>query len=228
MQKSLFVGIFIAFLVGCPTPSGTNKQTDPDGKHPETIDPYTTNLGNYTIHNFMCSTTATKIDGRVDEWLSKAETYLKGLAADFGDVNEIQNEDVKNLINVLNNDSTYKTSNMTGFDPMINRLNNACAPLFEQIIEKIDTPVDRARFIRYYQAINNEAYKFGWGNYFDDNPANTETQEATYANQKANVITAWDDIHYDYNETKPIDDIGSDIENGCPQIINQMGMLLKK
>ena len=90
-----------------------------------------------------------------------------------------------------------------------------------KLLKKLIPPVDRARFIRYYQAINNEAYIYGYSNYDDNDIIDA------YESEKSDIIDNWDYIHYDYNETKPIDDIGSDIENGCPQIINQMGMLLK-
>ena len=219
MQKSLFVGIFIAFLVGCSTPGGTNKQTGiatPNPEDSETIDPYTTNLGNYTIHNFMCDTTATEIDGRVNEWLPKAETYLKGLAADFGDVNEIQNEDVKNLINVLNDDFNYELHNPTGFDALVSNINDACAQVFNDIAPKINYD-DQCEFIGYYKALDAQAYINGCAGMNNGNPILQENYERQVESARQFVDDAYTieennfgeitNIKFNSDITQKLDDI---------------------
>jgi len=204
-------------------------QTDPSHTCPVIEDPnqYTKKLGDgtYEIHSFMTDTTADNITGRVNEWLPKAETYIKGLANGFS--NDCQsNANFQNLINVLKSENTYSTNNVAGFDPIINKINNACTPIFEEIIANIDTPLDRYNFICYYQALSNEAYKYGYGSYFDGNPNNTEKQEKEYSDTLNEINNLWVDNHA-FDGITPAFDIINDIQNNnCQQISESMKTLL--
>ena len=129
--------------------------------------------GTYTIANFMVDPGTTKIDEMVAAWLPNAERYIKDIVDSFSpEFKAKYNEELA----LITDKNAFNQSTTSGFDPTINRLNDSCVPIFEEIIEKIDTPLDRARFIRYYQALSNEAYKNGSGDYFNGN----QTQEDTY------------------------------------------------
>ena len=177
--------------------------------------------GTYSIANFMVNDNAEdSIDKKVADGLECAEKYIKGFAGCFE--NTANNQNLQNLVNVLGTESTYNTNNTTGFDPIINKLNNACAPIFEEIIEKIDTPLDRYSFICYYNALSNEAYKHGSGDYFNGN----QTQEDTYNDKKEQIQRDFADNYAFEGEDTPFD-IVDDIENNnCKEITNRMKNLL--
>lgn len=202
-------------------------QTDPSHTCPVIEDPnqYTKKLGDgtYEIHNFMTDTTADNITGQVNEWLPKAETKIRGM------LNELSPEfrsKYSEQLALIEDANAFKINLTSGFDFTINRINGACTPIFEEIIANIDTPLDRARFINYYSALSNEAYKYGYSSYFDGNPNNTETQEKKYNLEKEAIIANWDDIHNDFEADKPISNIENDMNNGYTQITAQMKQLL--
>lgn len=199
-------------------------QTDPNHTCPEpTLSAEVESIGNgtYTIANFMVNDNAEdSIDQKVADGLECAEKYIKDFADCFE--NTANNQNLQNLVNVLGTESTYNTNNTTGFDPIINKLNNACAPIFEEIIEKIDTPLDRYSFICYYNALSNEAYKYGSGDYFNGN----QTQEETYNDKKEQIQRDFADNYAFEGEDTPFD-IVDDIENNnCKEITNRMKILL--
>jgi len=198
-----------------------------DGIQKEPCTFETKQLGNYTIANFMTETdNAYTIDDKVEQWLPHIKTHFKTLADSFSD--EFKTKYATQFAKI-NDENAFKLSSDSGIDFTINRIDEFCEPIFEEIIAKIDTPLNRARFIRYYQALNNEAYKYGYGTYFDTNSNNIEEQESYYKTEKEDVISNWDYIHDEVylGSIKPIKDIGNDIENGCTQITNEMKTLLK-
>ena len=198
-------------------------QTDPKHTCPPkpTLSAEVKSIGNgtYSIANFMVSS-KDDLDEKISENLECAEKYIKGFADCFKDT--ANNQNLQNLVNVLETESTYSTNNTTGFDPIINKLNNACAPIFEEIIENIDTPLDRYSFICYYNALSNEAYKHGSGDYFNGN----QTQEDTYNDKKEQIQRDFAD-NYAFEGLPTPFNIIEDIENNnCDKITKEMKTLL--
>ena len=207
------LGIGTMMYTGCPQPTQPTEPTPtPPSTEQEITDNYTTTLGNgnYVMHNFMFDNNAAGTSAKVDMWLAKAETYMKGLSNGFSDdFKNSTNTNYKNLLTELNDSENYKQNPMTGFDPLINAINISCKPIFEEIISHIDTPLDRYNFICYYHALSNEAYKYGFGKYFDGIANYEEPQELKYKSNKE----AFDIIH--------------DIENNqCLNITTHMDQLL--
>lgn len=221
------LGIGTMMYTGCQQPT----EPTPTGIEQEITDNYTTTLGNgnYVMHNFMFDNNAAGTSAKVDTWLAKAETYMKGLSNGFSDdFKNSTNTNYKNLITKLNDSETYEQSTMSGFDPVINIINNNCKPIFEEIISHVDdaTAADQCRFIVYYKSLSNEAYKYGFGKYFDGIKNYQEPQELEYESQKESIISYWTDINQSISET-PFD-IAYDIETGCTQITEQMDKLFTK
>ncbi len=175
--------------------------------------------GTYTIANFMVDPGTTKVDEMVAAWLPSAEKHIKDFADCFD--NTANNQNLQNLVNVLGTESTYNTNNTTGFDPIINKLNNACVPIFEEIIENIDNDLDVAYFKNEYKGLNLKAYKKCSGNYFDGNPA-----QDTYNTKKDSLNKAWAMMHALNNKVQPFS-IVEDIENNnCTNTTSHMDELL--
>lgn len=205
-------------------------QTDPKHICPEpTLSAEVEHIGNgtYTIANFMVNDNAEdSIDQKVADGLECAEKHIKDFADCFE--NTANNQNLQNLVNVLGTESTYNTNNTTGFDPIINKLNNACAPIFEEIIEKIDNDLDVAYFKNEYKGLSLKAYKKGWGNYFEGSVDNIEPQEETYNTKKDSLNKAWAMMHA-LNSIDQEFSIVEDIENNnCKNITTHMDELLLK
>lgn len=219
------LGIGTMMYTGCQQPT----EPTPTGNEQEITDNYTTTLGNgnYVMHNFMFDNNAAGTSAKVDMWLAKAETYIKGLSNGFSDdFKNSTNTNYKNLLTELNNSDRYQQGTMTGFDPVINAINNNCKPIFEEIISHIDTPLDRYNFICYYQALSNESYKYGYGKYFDGNKNYEEPQELKYKSEKDDIERLWIDNH-NFDKVTPAFDIIHDIENNqCLNITTHMDQLL--
>lgn len=176
--------------------------------------------GTYTIANFMVSS-KDDLDEKISENLECAEKYIKGFADCFKDT--ANNQNLQNLVNVLETESTYSTNNTTGFDPIINKLNNACAPIFEEIIENIDDDFDVACFKNEYNGLSLKTYKDASENYFDGNPA-----QETYNTKKDSLNKAWARMHALNSKDQPFS-IVEDIENNnCTNTTSHMDELLLK
>lgn len=214
-------------FTGCPQP--TEPTPTPPGTEQEITDNYTTTLGNgnYVMHNFMFDNNAAGTSAKVDMWLAKAETYMKGLSNGFSDdFKNSTNTNYKNLLTELNNSDNYQQDTTSGFDPLINAINISCKPIFEEIISHIDTPLDRYNFICYYQALSNESYKYGYGKYFNSNANYEEPQELKYESEKDEIKYLWRDNH-NFDNVTPAFDIIHDIENNqCLNITTHMDQLL--
>lgn len=201
-------------------------QTDPKHTCPVVEEPILSaevkHIGNgtYTIANFMVNDNADdSINQKVADGLECAEKYIKGALGSF--TPEFQAKYSEELA-LITDENAFKQSTTSGFDFTINRLNGSCAPIFEEIIEKIDTPLDRYSFICYYNALSNEAYKHGSGDYFNGN----QIQEETYNNKKEQIQRDFAD-NYAFEGLPTPFNIIEDIENNnCDRITNQMKNLL--
>lgn len=219
------LGIGTMMYTGCQQPT----EPTPTGIEQEITDNYTTTLGNgnYVMHNFMFDNNAAGTSAKVDTWLAKAATYMKGLSNGFSDdFKNSTNTNYKNLISIINNDKIYTQDPSTGFDSIIYSINKASTPIFEEIISHIDTPLDRYNFICYYQALSNESYKYGYGKYFNSNANYEEPQELKYESEKDEIKYLWRDNH-NFDNVTPAFDIIHDIENNqCLNITTHMDQLL--
>ena len=197
-------------------------QTDPNHICTPTLSAEVKSIGNgtYTIANFMVSS-KDDLNEKISENLECAETHIKNFANCFE--NTANNQNLQNLVNVLGTESTYNTNNTTGFDPIINKLNNACAPIFEKIIENIDNDLDVAYFKNEYKGLSLKTYKDASENYFDGNPA-----QETYNTKKDSLNKAWAMMHALNSKVQPFS-IVEDIENNnCTNITTHMDELLLK
>ncbi len=245
IKKGLKVGVLgtalmagTAMFTGCPNPNGPqNPGTEiptPENPGNETDDSRygipcdkTMGNGNYVIHNFIGEkdnfASANTIGKDMNYYLGKGETYVMGLVDKFSDslqdrpaaqayFQEFINAQKANEFQTL----SETMSNPYGFDHTVNGISNASEPVFENIIRNIDTNRDRHLFIRCYQALSNEAYKYGKG------IASSSSRLEYYQNVREEINVAWTagTINNPF-------DINHDIDNqNCQQITNEMDNIL--
>lgn len=132
------------------------------------------------------------------------------------------------------NDNQIRTNEK--FDYLITQLNNLLTPVFEDIFETLLTTYEWTitgideyhclkgyEFTIYYTIMTFLSYNYSY-------------TEATYANEWQSyeslmqyyVIDTWNIMYSEeiFNTTPPITDILSDINNGCPLIVEQMNICL--
>lgn len=183
-------------------------------------------------------------------WNEYSETLLgeqQGIVEPISMMNSF-NDNFKTYINSINFSDSFKSKYDTdiefkkytdyttdisidyseNFDGLINNLYDICAPVFADITENIqisdDATLDQKRFYYYYRAINNEAYKDGYSDRFDYSSDSNYQGKTYYTDEKDNIISGWANINN--NSTAPIADIETDMVNGCPQVIQQMNLML--
>lgn len=234
---SLFViGISIFTISSCDNISNTgtpdnkeNPGNEIDNSRYGTPCDKTMGNGNYVIHNFIGEkdnfASANTIGKDMNYYLGKGETYVMDLVDKFS--KSLQDRPAaqayfQEFINAqkANKFQTMREtmSNPYGFDSTINGISNASEPVFENIIRNIDTNRDRHLFIRCYQALSNEAYKFGLG---------------TWRNGSSNEMDYYNDVREEINVAwtagtinNPFD-INHDIDNqNCQQVTNEMDNIL--
>lgn len=222
----------IAFLVtttllfvACDNTS-TAKNNDSDTTSPNVA---TTTIGNgkYVLSNFITSEGISIGDEKVAQYVSNAETHIKGMANDFAtSLNGRPNAQAYFSSFISNvNSINFTKQNYAGFDDGILDLSSHCEPIFENIIQNIDTTLDRYQFIRYYQALSNEVYKYGLGDRFTVKTTNHDP-EGNYNYEKEDAIEGWIGLH-DYNSVPQPFDMQIDIENNnCKNITAGMDTLL--
>ena len=227
---SLFViGISIFTISSCDNTSSTgasgNNEND-ESRYGTPCDK-TMGNGNYVIHNFIGEkdnfASANTIGKDMNYYLGKGETYVMGLIGKFSEslqdrpaaqvyFQEFINAQKANKFQTLRENM----SNPYGFDSTINGISNASEPVFENIIRNIDTNRDRHLFIRCYQALSNEAYKYGLGT------ASSSSRLDYYQNIREEINVAWTagTINNPF-------DINHDIDHkNCQQITYEMDNIL--
>lgn len=231
---SLFViGISIFTISSCDNISNTgtpDNKENPGNEIDNYCQPYDVILGNgnYFVHCFEGDGTSTKYDTVAKDmnyYLGKGETYVMDLVDKFS--KSLQDRPAaqayfQEFINAqkANKFQTLREtmSNPYGFDSTVNGISNASEPVFENIIRNIDTNRDRHLFIRCYQALSNEAYKYGLGEL-----RNSSCSQMNYYNdvrEEINVAWAGKAINNAF-------DINNDIDNqNCQQITNEMDNIL--
>lgn len=175
--------------------------------------------GTYTIANFMVSS-KDNLNEKISENLECAEKHIKGVLNSF--TPEFQAKYSEELA-LITDKNAFNQSTTSGFDFTINRLNDSCAPIFEEIIENIDNDLDVAYFKNEYKGLSLKTYKDASENYFDGNPA-----QETYNTKKDSLNKAWAMMHA-LNSIDQEFSIVEDIENNnCTNTISHMDELLLK
>lgn len=232
---SLFViGISIFTISSCDNSSYTNDYDDKENDTSCYGTPCDKTLGNgnYVLHNFIGEETdSINVDNSMAKslnyYLGKGETYVMGLVDKFSGslqdrptaqayFNEFINAQKANEFQRLNENG----KNPYSFDDTISGISVPCEPIFENMIRNIDTNRDRAMFLRCYQTITNEAFKYGLGT--SRNGSNKQMDH--YEDVREDIEFAW--------TSKTINnpfDINDDIDNqNCQQITNELDSLLKQ
>ena len=229
---SLFViGISIFTISSCTNSSYTNDYDDKENDNSRYGTPCDKIMGNgnYILHNFIGekenAASANTMAKDMNYYLGKGETYVMGLVDKFS--KSLQDRPAaqayfQEFINAqkANEFQTLREtmSNPYGFDRTVNGISNASEPVFANIIRNIDTNRDRHLFIRCYQALSNEAYKYGLGEL-----RNSSCSQMNYYNdvrEEINVAWAGKAINNAF-------DINNDIDNQkCQQITNEMDNIL--
>ena len=196
--KIIFFFNALFLLISCTQPN-TDTDSQINAK-------YTTTLGNgnYKMRYFMVTAGST-VDN-VNQDLTKAESYIKGLVNGFS-----ENLKAKYSFELIEKKDTFELDSTYGFDFTINRLHNTCEPIMVDIIKNIGTPLDRSRFIRYYHALSNEVEKYAYGPNFGI-ITTEENSKKNYEDNKASVIRAWTNLHNIAGVEQPFD-MKADIEN---------------
>lgn len=186
--------------------------------------------GNYVIHSFLGENTdSINVDNSMAKslnyYLGKGETYVMSLVDKFS--KSLQDRPAsqayfQEFINAqkANEFQTLREtmSNPYGFDRTVNGISNASEPVFENIIRNINTNRDRHLFIRCYQALSNEAYKYGLGS---QNIASS-SRLYYYQNVREEINNAWSG-----SAINNAFDINNDIDNqNCQQVTNEMDSIL--
>ncbi len=230
---SLFViGISIFTISSCTNSSYTNDYDDKENDTSRYGIPCdkTMGNGNYVIHSFLGENTdSINVDNSMGKslnyYLGKGETYVMDLMDKFS--KSLQDRPAaqayfQEFINAqkANEFQTLREtmSNPYGFDRTVNGISNASEPVFENIIRNIDTNRDRHLFIRCYQALSNEAYKYGLGS---QNIASSSRLNY-YQNIREEINDAWSG-----SSINNAFDINHDIDNqNCQQITNELDNIL--
>ena len=180
--------------------------------------------GNYTMTCFMVETQTGDVENEVNNNLTEAESYIKGLVNGFSEsLND--RPDTKahfdNFINQVNNIDFVNQINGYGFDLNILKLQNACRPVINEIKNNINDPIDQRRFVCYYNVLGNKVYEYGCDTSFGGTYGKNNTQE-NYDFNKSLAITEWTDL---YGKAA---DFNADIENGCTNVTNGMDNLIEQ
>lgn len=188
--------------------------------------------GNYVMHNYMSHTYGAPVDAEnrvelVDVYLQRAEAYNMGLINDF-EASLKGRPDAQAYFNEFINKQKridYEQGDNNGFDGVVCQINNYSKPIFEDIIRNLDTRLDRFKFMCYYRALSNEAYKNGFGDDWGVRSTNYDPKK-DYEFDKSGAIMDFIDLHAYYNTDTPFD-LQNDLENNhCRQITNGLDGLI--
>ena len=234
----------------CSNPNGPQNPTQPGYEIPGTPEdknycqPYDVVMGNgnYVIHCFEGDATSSAYATMAEDmnyYLGKGETYVKGLVDDFSTslqgrpaarayfdefITEQKNNEFERL-GYFPNYHENPNSNPHGFDVTVNWISRNSEPIFEEIIRNINNNRDRFLFIRCYQALSMEAYKYGLGKYKNDN----NNQMRYYNSEREEINESWTastignpfDINQDIDQNK-CSQITQTMDNLLNQVVNKM------
>ncbi len=184
--------------------------------------------GNYTMTCFMVETQTGDAEKDVNDSLTKAESYIKGLLDGFSQPLKAEmtkgfDQDLQAKFESLQNGSAFTPNQMSGFDLAITDLRDVCKPVINEIKNNINDPIDQRRFVCCYNVLGNKVYKYGCGDSFGGIYGKNNTQE-NYDFNKSLAITEWTDL---YGKAAAAD-FNADIENGCTNVTNGMDNLIEQ
>jgi len=236
----------------CSNPNGPQSPEQPGYEIPENPDqkqygtPSTQVMGNgnYTVHSFFGEGNGNfDVDimaKDLNHYLGKGETYVKGLVDDFSTslqgrpgaqayFNEFITEQKNNEFERLYYNPNYHenpNSNPYGIDFIVNRISIPSEPIFEDIIRNIDNNRDRCLFIACYQALSNEAYKYGLGKFKNNNNNqmrhyNSVREKIDYRWEPGTTINNPFDINQDIDQNKCLK-ITQEMDGILTQVVNKM------
>lgn len=243
MKKGVKVGVFgtalmagTATFTGCQNPSGPQIPGTgiptlgyPGNDYYGTPCDKTLGNGNYVLHNFIGEESnvlrANQMAKDVNYYLGNGETYVMGLVDKFSEslqdrptaqayFNSFISAEKSNNFQRLNENGT----NPYSFDKTINGIGVPCEPIFEDIIRNIDNNRERHLFIRCYETLTNESFKYGLG----AGRYGSSSQMDSYQATREDIDDAW--------KTGVINnpfDLNDDIDNqNCRQVTNEIDTLL--
>lgn len=229
---SLFViGISVFTISSCDNTSytGASGNNENDNIRYGTPCDKTLGNGNYILHNFIGEESnvvrANQIAKDMNYYLGKGETYVMDLVDKFSEslqdrptaqayFNSFISAQKSNEFQRLNENGI----NPYSFDKTINGIGVPCEPIFEEIIRNIDNNRERHLFIRCYETIASESFKYGLG----AGRYGSSSQMDSYQETREDIYEAW--------TTGVINnpfDLNDDIDNqNCRQVTNEMDKLL--
>ena len=235
MKKCVKVGVLGAGFAAstllfnsCSNPNGP-QIGNPGNDYYGTPCDKTLGNGNYVLHNFIGEESnvvrANQIAKDMNYYLGKGETYVMDLVDNFSEslqdrptaqayFNSFISAEKSNNFQRLNENGI----NPYSFDQTINGIGVPCEPIFEDIIRNIDNNRDRHLFIRCYETIANESFKYGLG----AGRYGSSIQMDGYQETREDIYDAW--------TTGVINnpfDLNDDIDNqNCRQVTNEIDTLL--
>ncbi len=235
LKKSVKIGVMgtilvanVIIFVGC---SNSNNDKDPTygvpGKqYGEPADKIVGN-GNYVFHNFIGEKSdidqSTVVED-VNHYLTKAETYTLGLIESFSESLEgrpTAQAYFKDFIDDERNNSfkllVENTANHYQLDGALAQLNIPTTPILKDLIRYINNNRDRHLFVTCYQALNNEAYRYGLG-------YNRKWLTEFYEKTLNDVLYNWNGSAIN-NPFDLKDDINA---NNCRQLTQEMDRIINQ
>lgn len=219
----------VIIFVGC---SNSNNDKDPTygvpGKqYGEPADKIVGN-GNYVFHNFIgengSDITAATVVQDVNHYLTKAETYTLGLIDSFSESLEgrpAAQAYFKDFIAAERNNSfkllEKDSPNLYQLDGALAQLNTPTTPILKDLIRYINNNRDRHLFVTCYQALNNEAYRYGLG-------CDREWLTELYEKNLNDVLYYWNGSAIN-NPFDIKDDINA---NNCLQLTQEMDRIINQ
>lgn len=234
-QKIAVIGTILVanviIFVGCSNSNNDKEPTYgvPEKQYGEPADKIVGN-GNYVFHNFIGEKSdidqSTVVED-INHYLTKAETYTLDLIERFSDSLEgrpaaqayfkdfIDNER-DNSFTLLKQDS----NNNYQLDGALSKLNEPTTPILKDLIRYIKNNRDRHLFVTCYQALNNEAYRYGLGFH----RSYTSQLTVIYEQNINDVLYYWNGSAIN-NPFDLKDDINA---NNCRQLTQEMDRIINQ
>ncbi len=238
LKKGVKIGVMgtilvanVIIFVGCSNSNNDKEPTYgvPGKQYGEPADKIVGN-GNYVFHNFIGEKSdidqSTVVED-VNHYLTKAETYtldlidrfsesLEGRPAAQAYFQDFIDDERNNSFALLQEGS----NNAYELDGALAQLNKPTTPILKDFIRNIDNNRDRHLFVTIYEALNNEAYRYGLGFHRSYTSQLTESYNKTL-----------NDVLYYWNGSainNPFD-IKDDINaNNCLQLTQEMDRIVNQ
>lgn len=123
--------------------------------------------GDYEFRDFLY--TSGMMDEKAASAVNDAQSHMNGMMDKFEQSlngNSAAQAYFADYIQNINS-IEYTINDTTGFDPIINEINNYGKPLFVDVIRNLD-PLEQKQYIVYTEALNAHVYGGKHGNYTDD------------------------------------------------------------